>query len=352
MMQMIETLKQQIQQIIALIAQLKPQETCGNGKCRFGETAATCPADCATETCVKEGGIIDWRLPRTPECCTGLTKILDCSESNCSKSSNSVCTYCGNGICGAGENSYNCPADCNTTACTAEGRTKSMSMPDCCAGLKSILNQIPAGDGTCGGVPNDGSVICANCGNGICGAGENKCNCPADCGQITACAKEGVIVLPYQSCCAGLARIACSGNYCHDNGSGICAKCGNGICGLGEAAANCPADCFGAKTCYSEGEGETGEVGLTAGITIPCCSGLYPNGTQAVTGGFICRKLIADFNNTKPDTVVNCKKEGELFGYLEGECCDGLLKVYPDGAKTYSFGESQNFQVTCKKPAN
>ncbi|HOI97118.1 MAG TPA: hypothetical protein PLA19_01280 [Candidatus Pacearchaeota archaeon] len=190
------------------------------------------------------------------------------------------------------------------------------------------------------------------CGNGACRFGETAATCPADCGQITACAKEGVIVLPYQSCCAGLARIACSGNYCHDNGSGICAKCGNGICGLGEAAANCPADCFGAKTCYSEGEGETGEVGLTAGITIPCCSGLYPNGTQAVTGGFICRKLIADFNNTKPDTVVNCKKEGELFGYLEGECCDGLLKVYPDGAKTYSPGESQNFQVTCKKPAN
>ncbi|MDD3150794.1 MAG: hypothetical protein PHV68_08155, partial [Candidatus Gastranaerophilales bacterium] len=86
MAQMIESLKQQIQQIIALIAQLKPQETCGNGACRFGETATTCPADCATETCVKEGGIIDWRLPRTAECCTGLTKILDCSESNCSKS--------------------------------------------------------------------------------------------------------------------------------------------------------------------------------------------------------------------------------------------------------------------------
>jgi len=106
------------------------------------------------------------------------------------------------------------------------------------------------------------------------------------------------------------------------------------------------ADC-GKRTCYGEGEGG---IGLTAGTTISCCSGLTaqprtttsPNGTQAVTEGFVCRKPVA----------ASCKKEGELFGYLEGECCEGLLKVYPDGAKTYSAGESQNFQVTCKKPAS
>ena len=187
MMQMIETLKQQIQQIIALIAQLKPQETCGNGKCRFGETAATCAADCNTIT----------------------------------------------------------------VSCTAEGRTKSMSMPDCCAGLKGISNQILADDGACGGAPNDGSVICANCGNGICGAGENKCNCPADCDVKVNCAKEGEIAYwntntsNINQCCSGLTAIMdCSPTVaCSKSANSICTYCGNSVCGKGENAYNCPADC-------------------------------------------------------------------------------------------------------------
>jgi hypothetical protein len=329
MMQMIETLKQQIQQIIALIAQLKPQETCGNGACRFGETATNCAADCGAKT-------------------------------NCAK----------------------------------EGETMSVNGRQCCAGLSAVAGSL--WNGKCV-VPPGGFRTCLKCGDGVCGASENECNCPGDCGQITACAKEGAIVYQVQSCCADLVRIACSGINCHDDGSGICAKCGNGICGLGETAENCakdcdinlnpvcgnkicergeadfisdpsykgscPADCGNksgeitvicapgsdcrTKTCYREGEGE---IGLITGPAKPCCSGLtpqlkttsYSNDTQAVTEGFICRTPLA----------ADCKKEGELFGYLEGECCDGLLKVYPDGAKTYSAGESQNFQVTCKKSAS
>lgn len=44
--QIVKNLTRQIQQIVQLIAQLKPLETCGNSICRFGETAATCSADC------------------------------------------------------------------------------------------------------------------------------------------------------------------------------------------------------------------------------------------------------------------------------------------------------------------
>ncbi len=200
MQQMIESLKQQIQQIIALIFRLKPLETCGNGICRFGETAVNCAEDCAKQTdivgnqadpannnncakedaacaiskcdapdsvfetkcvggasgccaglvcvlgdngligtckkdaivCATEGEIIDWRLPATKKCCSGLTSILDCNVEFCSKSSNSICTKCGNGQCGLGENRHNCPADCaladacdDGTACgewTADGK--------------------------------------------------------------------------------------------------------------------------------------------------------------------------------------------------------------------------------------
>jgi hypothetical protein len=46
------------------------------------------------------------------------------------------------------------------------------------------------------------------------------------------------------SCCANLSLIAnCSSAMCVNDGSSICAYCGNNVCGLGETKYNCPADC-------------------------------------------------------------------------------------------------------------
>jgi hypothetical protein len=52
----------------------------------------------------------------------------------------------------------------------------------CCAGLVKISNA-HFGNGGCV-APTDGSFICSKCGNGVCGAGENYCNC-------NDCCKEG-----------------------------------------------------------------------------------------------------------------------------------------------------------------
>jgi len=93
MAQMVESLKQQIQQIIALITQLKPQETCGNGKCRFGETAATCPADCGTTIndngkakCSATGGV--WKYS---DCASGCVYNAKSERAVGGKSCAAVC---------------------------------------------------------------------------------------------------------------------------------------------------------------------------------------------------------------------------------------------------------------------
>jgi len=138
MQQTIITLQQQIQQMIALIAQLKPLETCGNGICRFGETAATCPADCrTTANCAKEG-----------------EKIYTCKEEN---------------------------NTCNSQSPTVANKTK------CCSGLfPQTLNSWMVSDGSCevsglGAEFNTSKCVKTICGNSVCDAGENICNCREDC---------------------------------------------------------------------------------------------------------------------------------------------------------------------------
>lgn len=49
----------------------------------------------------------------------------------------------------------------------------------CCEGLAPIGCDQPLADGTC--APCTSGQICAACGNGRCGNGETRCNCPADC---------------------------------------------------------------------------------------------------------------------------------------------------------------------------
>ncbi len=64
------------------------------------------------------------------------------------------------------------------------------------------------------------------CGDGTCGAGENECTCPADCGA-----------------CGG----QCVGDQCVTQPG-----CGDGTCGTGENQCNCPKDCGTCAGCCSQ----------------------------------------------------------------------------------------------------
>lgn len=65
--------------------------------------------------CVEEGGSVPV-VPDAPECCEGLVKV-PCdkpdAEGHCQPCAGaSMCTYCGDGECGTGENVCNRPSDC------------------------------------------------------------------------------------------------------------------------------------------------------------------------------------------------------------------------------------------------
>ena len=214
--------------------------------------------------CVKEGKIIDWRISPVGKCCSGLTRILDCKSSTCSKSSNSICTYCGNGACGLGENKFNCPADCKTATCAMAGE-----IGQCCAGLSLIT------------VHSDPSYhICANCGDGVCTKGETTINCSKDCG---GCAKEGeVFTGTERQCCNGLEKALTAGQSACQVGA-ICANGSNYTCQKIETKAstpicsqNCKAKGYTGSYCNTYGNGPFIYGSSTPS---PCASGWTNIGT-------------------------------------------------------------------------
>ncbi len=66
-------------------------------------------------------------------------------------------------------------------ACIEEGGSIPIipNAPGCCSGLTTSSCAAPNEALEC--IPCDGASICTSCGNSLCGAGENFCNCPADC---------------------------------------------------------------------------------------------------------------------------------------------------------------------------
>ena len=145
---------------------------------------------------------------------------IPCPSTGCSQSFYACnCAKCGNGICESGETATDCPNDCSGSI---------------------------------------GSV----CGNGKCEDRETAVSCPRDCGNAPGnCQKEGVRGTDIQ-CCPGLfaifANVAPVGNGECLWGPGndrICAKCGDGVCRIGENSCSCPKDCGGALAdCVQEGE--------------------------------------------------------------------------------------------------
>ena len=126
-------------------------------------------------------------VPDAPACCPGLSPI-GCDEPDpdgmCSGGCDgaAVCAHCGDRVCGLGENACNCPEDCADAECVAEGDAVAVvpGAAECCPGSAPIPCDAPDADGVCmfGCV---GAMICADCGDGVCGSGENDCNCPLDC---------------------------------------------------------------------------------------------------------------------------------------------------------------------------
>lgn len=136
--------------------------------------------------------------------------------------------------------------------CAGEGTSVPVipDAPPCCAGLQAISCDRPDPDGVCmEGCA--GAVICANCGDGRCGAGENACNCALDCGASCSATAE-CVDLPAPIRCVGLWRCDPDQSYPADSrGDDGCdytcifnhpACDGDGDCAPPDVCLPCPID--------------------------------------------------------------------------------------------------------------
>jgi len=229
--------------------------------CSSGKYWASREEGCMTKptTCATEGETINTSGARN--CCSGLIAYSPCtSEQDCIA------------------DSWTCK---KPTTCAKEGETiNTSSTKQCCSGLIAYSPCTSEQD---------------------CIADSWTCKKPTE-----TCAKEGKIAYASWSgqtpttCCAGLIGIAnCSGSACLNNGSSVCAYCGNGKCGTGENTLNCPKDCK--STCAIES-------------TPYCANGQIV--TETSTDGCPHSKCVTS----------TCAKEGETFSDYKKECCSGLTK--------------------------
>jgi len=172
----------------------EPALVCARSNDRFcgpGENFCNSPIDCPAPPppCTEAGFVLESFRPGAA-CCAGLQPI-GCEQTDadgvCRENcvGTVYCAACGDGQCDGAENPCNCPADCaRVPDCVAEGMSVPVvrEPPSCCPGTGGISCNRPTAQGTCDGPPLLGcGSVCAQCGDGQCGPGENTCNCPADC---------------------------------------------------------------------------------------------------------------------------------------------------------------------------
>ena len=260
----------------------QPEEICNNNI----DDNCDGVIDEGCQDCVKEGG---GYMGADDLCCPGLVPVADCEEvsipcddptdpncgdyqCNCPKCLCFVCTKCGDGNCGEGENKCNCAQDClQNNECVMASQCDDGD--DC--------TQDACKDGICVHEANPDCVQnCVGEGGEFFGesSNDNQC-CPGltpvfDCLVEEFCYPDDAGNMICEIGCA------CPDCYCM-----VCTYCGDGVCGKGENMCNCEEDCLGEEICGNniddDGDGLVDEdcdpVALACGgfVGLPCPQGMY-----------------------------------------------------------------------------
>ena len=145
---------------------------CLNGACKAMEDAITCDSKCQAKG--YDSGICRMSCDESQ----GETSIGYLSSCNPPCAPGSACPAVMYDCCCGNKEEE------EEEECAQEGESVPVvpGARQCCDDLSKISCDEPDSNGNCS-AHCIGASICAHCGNGVCGLGENKCNCPEDCDE-------------------------------------------------------------------------------------------------------------------------------------------------------------------------
>ena len=185
---------------------------CGDGECGVGEHKCNCPGDCTGGCAGCCSGTQCETGDKLAFCGTGGEACDECTGGEVCQAENCVCTAEHHQSCSAGKlywyDSCNVQGslvnNCDdANACTTDG----------CSGSQCTYTNV-GNDTPCGNEQScQGGVCQVHCGDGLCGIGEDKCNCPGDCtGGCAGC------------CAGGECKAGTSNGECGKSGA-VCTNC-------------------------------------------------------------------------------------------------------------------------------
>ena len=221
------------------------------------------------------------------------------------------------------------PEDMGVEQCTPEGEL--MEEFPCCEGTSPVECREFARN-EC--IPCNELPRCLPCGDGVCGPGENLCNCDSDCDFEVECYEAGQQVpnVPdAPGCCGDLVAIGCDragpGGLCEPcEGSTTCSPCGNGVCDPAENNCNCPVDCQPVQRCVNTLECLQNEAAIDCGGVWRCDpDGLFNASDRSADGcSYTC---FEDLSACVGDQ--DCFP-GEVCRDCPPDACNGRVCMDPD----------------------
>ena len=228
-----------------------------------------------------------------------------------------------------------------------EGYAVVLDAPECCSGLTSIGCEKPDSEGNCQDCV--GTFYCTYCGNGICGLGENKCNCPEDCvEEVTiTCSSESIIGDANGDGDITLADASLVNDVYFGRKpkpSNICCLDANGD---GDIT---PRDVQYIKSYYMKDGGETGNVGKKC-VEVGTCTD-SDGGKNYYDKGTVSRCNSAD-------AAYKCETATDECAYCTGVCleppcevtCGAVKEYYCEGSEIKSETYVCPTGYTCKDGA-
>lgn len=197
------------------------KQVCPDGKCNGGETAISCPADCAVTGFCGDGT------------CDADETDVSC-PTDCAPPPPAVCVI--NGVCNAGEDCISCPSDCSGVTSGKPGNRYCCGADTCDTGL-------------CGA--SCGSAILEYCGDGNIDSGED-CD---DSGETASCDSNCTSVV-----CGDGTLNTTSGEECDDGNADPGDGC-DATCKIESTSVHAPSNQFNIGDSIGEGEAANGTIG-------------------------------------------------------------------------------------------